>query len=379
MRTARAKGVSRRAALWRHALPNALTPILTIMGLQFANLIAGAIVVENVFVLPGLGRLMLQSISNRDTLVVENGVMLLAGDRDWPQLRRRHRLRRDRSEAEGLRRVTLPPISPARGLELVARRGARRRADRRRGLVARLDALSADRDRHSPQAGAAFGRSLVRDRRSRTRRRFADSGGRARSRFWSASSRSASASRFGVVLGLVAACAKGLVEDGIMKLSDFVFAFPALLLGDHADLDLRPRRRQRDRGDRRLQRAGLRQADARDRQRRSRPRICARRPRRRARADRHRRRSRAAQYRACADRAGDDPVRDRHSRRGRAFLSRPRRAAACKSRGAGCSRTRRTCSTTRRGSRSFRGLRSRSACSASTCSATACATRSIRN
>ena len=78
MRTARAKGVSRRAALWRHALPNALTPILTIMGLQFANLIAGGIVVENVFVLPGLGRLMLQSISNRDTLVVENGVMLLA-------------------------------------------------------------------------------------------------------------------------------------------------------------------------------------------------------------------------------------------------------------------------------------------------------------
>ena len=48
------------------------------MGLQFANLIAGAIVVENVFVLPGLGRLMLQSISNRDTLVVENAVMLTA-------------------------------------------------------------------------------------------------------------------------------------------------------------------------------------------------------------------------------------------------------------------------------------------------------------
>ena len=78
MRTARAKGVSRRSALWRHALPNALVPILTIMGLQFANLIAGAIVVENVFVLPGLGRLILQSISNRDTLVVENCVMLTA-------------------------------------------------------------------------------------------------------------------------------------------------------------------------------------------------------------------------------------------------------------------------------------------------------------
>ena len=105
MRTARAKGVSRRAALWRHALPNALTPILTIMGLQFANLIAGAIVVENVFVLPGLGRLMLQSISNRDTLVVENGVMLLALIVIGAQLRRRHRLRGDRSAAEGRARA----------------------------------------------------------------------------------------------------------------------------------------------------------------------------------------------------------------------------------------------------------------------------------
>jgi len=78
IRTARAKGLSRRATLWRHALPNAMTPILTIMGLQFANLIAGAIVVENVFVLPGLGRLVVQSIANRDALVVEDCVMLLA-------------------------------------------------------------------------------------------------------------------------------------------------------------------------------------------------------------------------------------------------------------------------------------------------------------
>jgi len=78
IRTARAKGLSRRATLWRHALPNAMTPILTIMGLQFANLIAGAIVVENVFVLPGLGRLIVQSIGNRDALVVEDCVVLLA-------------------------------------------------------------------------------------------------------------------------------------------------------------------------------------------------------------------------------------------------------------------------------------------------------------
>ncbi len=78
IRTARAKGVSRRATLWRHALPNALPPILTIMGLQFANLVAGAVVVENVFVLPGLGRLIVQAINNRDVLVVEDCVMGLA-------------------------------------------------------------------------------------------------------------------------------------------------------------------------------------------------------------------------------------------------------------------------------------------------------------
>jgi peptide/nickel transport system permease protein len=75
MRTARAKGLSRSAALWRHASP----PILVVAGLQFSSLIAGAVVVENVFVLPGLGRLIAQSIANRDVLVVENCVMLLAG------------------------------------------------------------------------------------------------------------------------------------------------------------------------------------------------------------------------------------------------------------------------------------------------------------
>ncbi len=77
IRTARAKGLSQHAITWRHALPNALVPILTIMGLQLANLLAGAVVVENVFTLPGLGRLIFQSISNRDTPVVADCVMLL--------------------------------------------------------------------------------------------------------------------------------------------------------------------------------------------------------------------------------------------------------------------------------------------------------------
>lgn len=78
VRTARAKGVSQRGTLWRHVLRNALIPVITVMGLQFAELLAGTIVVESVFYLPGLGRLIFQSIANRDLIVVRNCVMLLA-------------------------------------------------------------------------------------------------------------------------------------------------------------------------------------------------------------------------------------------------------------------------------------------------------------
>jgi peptide/nickel transport system permease protein len=79
VRTARAKGLSRRQALLNHVLRNAMIPVLTVAGLQFANLITGTIVVENVFVLPGIGRLVFQAISNRDLIVVRDVVMLLAG------------------------------------------------------------------------------------------------------------------------------------------------------------------------------------------------------------------------------------------------------------------------------------------------------------
>ena len=77
IRTARAKGLSRRQALWRHALRNAMIPVLTILGLQFSFLLAGAIIIENVFFLPGLGRLVFQAISQRDLIVVESVIMLL--------------------------------------------------------------------------------------------------------------------------------------------------------------------------------------------------------------------------------------------------------------------------------------------------------------
>jgi len=78
VRTARAKGLSRRATLWRHVVPNALLPVVTIIGLQFSFLIAGAVLVENVFSLPGLGRLAFLALAQRDLVVLRDVVLLFA-------------------------------------------------------------------------------------------------------------------------------------------------------------------------------------------------------------------------------------------------------------------------------------------------------------
>lgn len=77
IRTARAKGMPKRYVLWRHALRNALIPVVTIIGIQFGSLVTSAIIVENVFYLPGLGRLIYQAITQRDLIVVESVVILL--------------------------------------------------------------------------------------------------------------------------------------------------------------------------------------------------------------------------------------------------------------------------------------------------------------
>jgi peptide/nickel transport system permease protein len=78
VRTARAKGNNRNRTLWRHVLRNALIPVVTIMGLQFSSLLAGTIIVENVFYLPGLGRLVFQAITQHDLVVIKDVVVLLA-------------------------------------------------------------------------------------------------------------------------------------------------------------------------------------------------------------------------------------------------------------------------------------------------------------
>jgi ABC-type transport system substrate-binding protein/ABC-type dipeptide/oligopeptide/nickel transport system permease component len=77
VRTARAKGLGRARAAFRHALPNALGPVLTVLGLQFPFLLAGGAIIENIFFLPGLGRLVIQAIAQRDLIVVQSVVVVL--------------------------------------------------------------------------------------------------------------------------------------------------------------------------------------------------------------------------------------------------------------------------------------------------------------
>lgn len=77
VRTARAKGLSERAVVYKHALRNAMIPVITVLGLQFGALLAGAIVTETIFSWPGIGRLTIQAISNRDYYLVQGCILVI--------------------------------------------------------------------------------------------------------------------------------------------------------------------------------------------------------------------------------------------------------------------------------------------------------------
>jgi peptide/nickel transport system permease protein len=77
IRTARSKGLSQRIVVYKHAFRNAIIPVVTIIGLQVSDLLAGAIIVENVFHLPGVGRLVFEAIGQRDLLVIQGVVLLI--------------------------------------------------------------------------------------------------------------------------------------------------------------------------------------------------------------------------------------------------------------------------------------------------------------
>src|SRR3977135_1962007 len=78
IRTAQAKGLEERTVLYRHALKNAFIPILTVIGLQIGYLLGGAVIIESIFSLPGMGRFLLDSINNRDYSIVQGGVLFIA-------------------------------------------------------------------------------------------------------------------------------------------------------------------------------------------------------------------------------------------------------------------------------------------------------------
>ena len=78
VRTARAKGVGERRVVWKHALRNAGIPVLTIVGLELGTLLGGAVITETVFAWPGVGRLSVQAIYNRDYPLVQAAVFVLA-------------------------------------------------------------------------------------------------------------------------------------------------------------------------------------------------------------------------------------------------------------------------------------------------------------
>lgn len=78
LNTARAKGISYARVVFRHALPNAIIPVITVMGLQFGSLLSGAVITETVFARPGLGKLVVDSIQNKDLPVVQGVILVLA-------------------------------------------------------------------------------------------------------------------------------------------------------------------------------------------------------------------------------------------------------------------------------------------------------------
>ncbi|MER8775439.1 ABC transporter permease [Mesorhizobium sp. M0977] len=78
VRTARSKGVSARGVIWRHALPNALIPVVTLSGIEFGYLLGGAVIVEQIYALPGLGRMVLDAILQRDYALVQGSVLFIA-------------------------------------------------------------------------------------------------------------------------------------------------------------------------------------------------------------------------------------------------------------------------------------------------------------
>ena len=101
VRTARAKGLSERSVILKHALRNALTPIITLGALELGTLLSGAVLTEQIFSIPGFGKLIVDAVFNRDYAVVQGVVLVTANDLHHAEPDRRYRLYPGQSTAEG--------------------------------------------------------------------------------------------------------------------------------------------------------------------------------------------------------------------------------------------------------------------------------------
>ena len=245
VRTARAKGLAERVVVCKHALRNALIPVVTLGTIEFGRLLAGAVLTEQIFTIPGFGKLIVDAVFNRDYPVVQGVVLAtalifvllwLVADLLYmainPRLRRRERerpppgrSRREPGREPGAARAAPLPPPPAGGVRPGggARSCWRALAPWYRALRPAGDLL--DRD---PQA--AFRAALVRHRRERARRAVPRALGRARLMLAGGVSVAGCALLVGVPFGLLAGLAGGWIDTMISRVADAMLSVPFLIL-----------------------------------------------------------------------------------------------------------------------------------------------------
>ncbi len=326
VRTARAKGASEGTVLFRHALRNALIPVTTVAGLIAGFLVAGAVIIESVFRLPGVGQLVYDSINNRDLIVIKNVVVLFTILGAGGQPAGRSRLCAARSAAPGTRmRAFIARAARHVGFQigavllvlfvgtaLVSLAWTPHPVDALQ-MRAKLMPSSA----LYPLGTDHLGRDVL-------------------SRIMVGAQTSIAVGLIAVAIGLSAgvglgawaAARGGWVDEALSRTSDLIFAFPAVLIAILITSVLGASAQNAILAIAIFKHPGLRAGDARRGAVDVEPRLRARRDRHGAGTGRHHLAPCPAQYRRRADRAGDHPVRRRHPGRGGPVLSRAGRPAA---------------------------------------------------